>query len=178
MTYDVYRYIFMGALIFSVVMLIVSVLLFAALNIPKVIGELSGATAKKAIRNIKEQAENVKDNKESTVNRQRGRLTDKISESGRLIRMETNQLGMGVVTEKIGTQEFAGGNETTVLTQNETAVLDKNETTVLSQDETTVLTQNDTTVLTQSNESVIGTLFEIEYEITYIHTNERIETYD
>lgn len=53
MTYDTYRYIFMIGLALCIFMLLVSVLLFFLLKIPSVIGYLSGATARKAIRNIR-----------------------------------------------------------------------------------------------------------------------------
>lgn len=159
MTCEVFRYIFIGAAILCGVMLITSILLFILLKIPKVIGDLSGRTARKAIENIRNQNESSGDKtyRSSPVNRERGKLTDKISPSGRLIKNPTDALGGAMATEKIGTQR---------LVSEETAVLDGgNETTVLGgANETTVLSQNDLST----------DVFEIEYEITYIHTNEVI----
>ena len=79
-----------------------------------------------------------------------------------------------MATEKIGTQqlvcdetsaltgELVGGNETTVL---DNAVL--GETLVLSE----VMSSGETTVL---SEATNDSAFTIEYEITFIHTNEII----
>lgn len=168
MTYDTYRYIFIGAAILCGVMLIASILIFILMKIPKVISDLSGATAKKAIKEIREQNERTGDKsyQVSQVNRNRGKLTDKISPSGNIIQQSQNQMGYGLQTTKIATQQ---------LQPEETSVLSSNETTVLmaNADETTVLTANaanETTVLDAPTEVA----FVIEYDITYIHTQEII----
>lgn len=163
MSYEVYRYIFIGAAILCALMLITSILLFILLRIPKVIGDLTGRTARKAIENIRSQNESSGDKtyRSSLVNQERGKLTDKISPSGRLIRNPTDLLGGAMATEKIGTQQ---------LVSDETAVLDSgNETTVLGELTSPV---NETTVLSQ--EDISSNIFEIEYEITFVHTNEVI----
>ena len=176
MSYEIYRYIFIGAAILCGAMLITSILLFILLKIPKVIGDLTGRTARKAIENIRNQNESSGDKtyRSSLVNQERGKLTDKISPSGRLIRNPTDLLGGAMATEKIGTQqlvsdettaltgELVGGNETTVL---DNAVL--GETLVLSE----VMSSGETTVL---SEATNDSAFTIEYEITFIHTNEII----
>ncbi len=164
MSYEIYRYIFIGAAILCGAMIVTSILLFILLKIPKVVGDLTGRTARKAIENIRTQNESSGDKtyRSSLVNQERGKLTDKISPSGRLIRNPTDLLGGAMATEKIGTQH---------LVSDETAVLD-------SGDETTVLTGelessgNETTLLSQT--VISDNVFEIEYEITYIHTNEVI----
>ena len=197
MSYEVLRYIFIGAAALSGAMLIVSILLFIILKIPRVIGDLTGATARKAIENIRNQNESSGDKiyKSSAVNRERGKLTDKISASGNISHHENNPLGGAMATTKIATQglsENAEFNETTVLgadTGNETTVLD-NETTVLD-NETTVLDNGTTVLSSPANETTVlspqddqtailndsqsrSKIFEIEYEITFIHTNEVI----
>lgn len=128
MTYEIYRSIFIGAAVLCGIMLIVSILLFIFLHVPALIGDLSGATARKAIESIREQNERSGDKsyKTSAVNRKRGRLTDKISPSGRLTHHTERTLDTGVVTEKISTQRLASENATALL-QND------NETTVLAQ---------------------------------------------
>lgn len=183
MTYEVLRYIFIGAAALSGVMLIVSVLLFIFLRIPRVIGDLTGATARKAIENIRNQNESSGDKiyKSSAVNRERGRLTDKISASGNIAHHETNQFGGAMATTKIDTQVLAENtetSETTVLgtgTDNGTTVL-SNETTVLSapSNETTVLNQQDEQTGIIPDSQLRSKIFEIEYEITFIHTDEVI----
>lgn len=161
MTYDIYRYIFYGGTALAVIMLIISVVLFFVYKIPSVIGDLTGSTAKKAIEDIRNQNESTgnKVYKTSQVNRERGKLTDKISPSGSLLRNPTDAIGGAMATEKISTQELPPESyETTVLeASNETTVLEQNAT------ETTVLTP------------ILDTVqFVIEYDITYIHTNEII----
>lgn len=148
-TYDIYYYIFIGAAILCGIMAIVTGLLFFALKIPKVIGDLTGATAKKAIEAIRMQNESSGDKtyKTSLVNQQRGKLTDKITPSGNLVVGETDPLSYAMATEKISTQQL-----------NETEVLDNTGS-------------EETAVLNQSAES----FFVIESEITFIHTNEIIE---
>ncbi len=159
MTYEIYRYIFIGGAILAGVMLITSVLLFFILNIPHVVGDLTGRNAKKAIENIRNQNESSDDTlyKTSEVNRERGKITDKIATSSFKKDPSKNLNKSDMVTEKNITQE---------LSYNETTVLDvASETTVLNDEggETTVLD-----VPTKSS------LFQIEYEITYIHTQEVI----
>jgi len=175
MTYDIYRYIFIGAAILCGIMFIVSILIFIFLKIPKVISDLTGATARKAIKNIREQNEASGDKayKVSAFNEARGKLTDKISPSGNVIQQHQMQM-RGIDTTKIDTQELQvdeTANQTTVLdSYNETSVLDNTgagETSVLSE----VMTFGETTVL---SEATNDSAFTIEYEITFIHTNEII----
>lgn len=208
MTYEGFRYLFIIAAIVAAVMLIVTVLLFFLFKIPSVIGDLSGATARKAIKEIREQNEKTGDKgySPSAYNVQRGKVTDKISGSGRINRNASSGFG-GINTSKISTQsliEQAQASETTVLENmqgdsttvlnpqsNETTVLNQqsNETTVLSpqSSETTVLSPQDTSVETvQLSQCQVSdkpdnspavtqdTLFAIEYDITFINTNEFI----
>ncbi len=164
MTYDVYRYIFIGGAILAGVLLVVSVLLFFLLKIPHVLGDLTGRNARKAIENIRNQNEISGDKlyKTSQVNRERGKLTDKISPSGSLMRDPSGVLGFGgaMATEKISTQQLLPES-------NETAVLDAADETTLLNSET-----GETTLLdAQPDETPV---FQIEYVITYIHTEEVI----
>lgn len=57
MSYEMYRYIFLGALIACGIFFVIAVILFFTLNIPKVISDLTGRTARKAIENIRMQNE-------------------------------------------------------------------------------------------------------------------------
>lgn len=163
MTYEMYRYIFLGALIACGVMVIVSGILFFTLKIPRVIGDLTGRTARKAIEDIRKQNEQTGDKtyKSSAVNLQRGKLTDKITQSGKLIRRADPPFGTGVITEQlVGQQNVSYSNETTVLD---------------SAPETTVLhTESGETTVLDSSGSSQAPGFVIEYEITFIHTNEVI----
>lgn len=195
MTYEGYRTLFIVAAVISAVMLVITVLLFIFLKIPYVIGDLSGTTARKAIKQIREQNEKSGDKgyKASGYNVQRGKLTDKISKSGNIAKNPTHDFS-GMNTSKISTavlMKEANDSQTTVLQQqsNETTVLEQsqdNETTVLNQqnDETTVLNNSlvlDTVQLSQTSTALYSsaqpvinndTKFSIEYDITFIHTNE------
>ena len=198
MTYDVYRYIFIGAAILCGIMFVVSVLLFIFLKIPKIISDLTGATARKAIKAIREQneASGEKAYKVSAFNEARGKLTDKISPSGNVIQQQQAQM-RGIDTTKIQTQELEQSGETSVLDQQfvaepvgETSVLDQQpvaqpagETSVLDQFNVTV-SLGETSVLSASEQPVgetsvlsavtVDQTFSVEFEITYIHTNEVI----
>ena len=129
------------AYVLAGVFLLVAIAIFFLLDIRSVIGDVTGATARKAIRDIRAQneASGNKAYKPSPVNAARGKLTAKISPSGRL---EPQMAGMGGSpgTKKLSTMELTAAAEaTTVLT--ETAA----ETTVLQQPEevgaTTVLSE-------------------------------------
>jgi Sec-independent protein translocase protein TatA len=177
-----YRYIFLGALAACGILFVITAILFFTLRIPKVISDLSGHTARKAIQDIRRQNEQTGDKsyQSSAVNLERGKLTDKISKSGRLIPRNSSPFGTGVITEKISTQQLdEPAGETAVLSSD-------NETTVLSGgNESTVLNHSvgETAQLApayQPAEPVQETyapaqqVFTIEYEITYIHTDEVI----
>lgn len=160
MSYEIYRYIFYGGAILAGVMLVATVILFFVYKIPTVIGDLTGANARKAIENIRNQNESSGDKlyKTSQVNRERGKLTDKISPSGSLMKDPSGHFAGAMATEKISTQELPP-EETTVLdAANETTVLDTSGT-----GETTLLDAVDTPAT-----------FQIEFEITFIHTDEVI----
>lgn len=168
MTYEIYRYIFIGAAILCGIMLLVSLLIFIFLKIPKVISDLSGATARKAIKNIRKQneASGDKSYKVSAFNEARGKLTEKISASGNLMQQQQSQFrGMG--TTKIDTVElpaYNASNETTVLgAEMDSQAFERTETWEQPAGETTVL---------GANENVVA--FAVEYDITFIHTNEII----
>ena len=114
------------AYVLAGVFLLAAIAIFFLLDIRSVIGDVTGATARKAIRDIRAQneASGNKAYKPSPVNAARGKLTAKISPSGRL---EPQMAGMGGSpgTEKLSTMEL------TVLQQPE----EVGATTVLSEAE-------------------------------------------
>lgn len=137
------------------VLFLLAVVLFFVLRVPSLYGDVSGRTARKAIEAIRQQNESSgnKAYKPSAVNAQRGKLTDKISHSGRVQAGNTHS-PVSVGTEKLHTdrlREEAEGAaappapETTMLPANETTLLEQpaNETTLLEQpaNETTLLEQ-------------------------------------
>lgn len=171
----------------AAVFLITGIVLFFVLDIISVYGDLSGRTARKAIERMRKENEETgnKAYKPSAVNEKRGRLTDKMSESGRII---SRQVGMNV---NVGTQELDTNdlmptqtNETTVLV-NENA----NETTILVNEppanETTILvaepqqTAGETTVLVQQPESTENNVQTVDFtpdvELAFVGSSELIE---
>lgn len=200
MTYEVYNYIFIGAAVASGILLVLSIVLFFLLDIPKVIGDLTGSNAKKGIESIRKQNEATGDKsyKSSSVNLKRGRITDKISDSGRVEKPASGAFGAGAGTAKIAGRnpmqpqnaapvaaaKTPESNNATMVLENENATMvlgGDNATTVLeSEMQTTVLSAaapavSETTMLTGELKPqvmpVAAAAFEVEIEITYIHTN-------
>ena len=127
MTVELLQTLSLVAYIAAGVLFLVAVALFFLLDVPKLYGDVSGRTAKKAIEAIPQQNESTgnKAYKPSAVNAERGKLTDKITQSGRL-QSQTAGLSVSVGTEKFATSTLAPQpKETTVLegTTNETTVL-------------------------------------------------------
>ncbi len=154
MTYEAYHTIFLWAGVLAIIFAVLSVVLFIVLKIPKVIGDLSGATARKAIADIRDQNIRTGDkrHKTSAVNLERGRITDRITESGNIQRVGEN-VNTGIMTQKIDTPasvEMQENSETTILP-------------VQGYSETEVLKEN-----------MVDADFVIEEEICFIHTNETI----
>jgi len=116
---------------------------------------VSGATARKAIDNIRKQNAESGDKayKPSPVNAERGKLTDKITPSGNLLAQSAFPLGISVGTNKLASNDIALA-----------VALQSNETTVLEE----TMYYGETAVLV--NEPI-----SIEDELTFIHTNEVIE---
>ena len=205
MTYEVYNYIFIGAAVASGILLVLSIVLFFLLDIPKVIGDLSGSNAKKGIENIRKQNEATGDKsyKSSSVNLKRGRITDKISDSGRVEKPVSGAFGAGAGTAKIAGRnpmkpqnaapvaaaKAPENNNATMVLENENATMvlgGDNATAVLgeasSEMQTTVLSAqmnaaSETTMLSQQPAQPYvapvqaQSVFDVEIEITYIHTN-------
>ena len=162
MTYEMYRYIFVIAAVLCGVMFGVSVLLFSLLKIPAVIGNLSGSTARKSIRTIEEKSswkENGTNDPDENW-KSRGRLTDKISPSGRVQPLPHMTGQMDIITTKIATQRMTSmpqSEETVELTEKTASDITTQLENVQSCGETTLLEE---------------AAFEIELDITYIHTDE------
>lgn len=198
MTVELLQTLSIVAYILAGVLLLLSVALFFLLDVPKLYGDISGRTAKKAIEAIRQQNESSgnRANKPSVVNATRGRLTDKITQSGNLVPV-TDGLPLSVGTEKFATDLLAtqaaeamgisgNSNETTVLSGE---LMQTNETTVLSGEllqagETTVLTgslppMEETTVLVSqthlNTESSQFSGFSVDVEMHFAESTEIIE---
>ncbi len=158
-----YEIVALVCFIISGVFFVLSVVLFFVLDMVKVIGDLTGHTAKREIENIRSQNQKTgnKAYKPSVVNSKRGKLTDRISPSGKILEKRSVALGGSVGTEKIGSENLYSGYEETALLEN--GQNENPETTVLSQEnthasETTVLGggANETTVLNGSAQTGVS----------------------
>ena len=197
MTYSNYMLMYYIALAATIVLLLVTILLFFVLRIPKAFNDLTGRTERKAIKSINEQREAGKlshDTAGAETDRMGMPATDKISESGRIL--DENPANT-VVTEKIQTDTLAGSAETTVLQDGsgETTLLSDNtqagETTLLQpqMNQSSPQYSGETTLLDESQRQEVfgnetapptgadttaqaeGFVKEIE-NITFIHTAE------
>lgn len=176
MTVELLQIISLVSFIIAGVLLLLGIALFFLLDVPKLYGDISGRTAKKAIEAIRQQNESSgnKAYKPSAVNAERGKLTDKISHSGSVVG-KTSGSGISVGTEKLHTDVLAAkANETTVLNNgtNETTVLEHHS----SVGETTVLAQNQVGVgaIVPESTSLDGK-FTVDVEMSFTGSSEIIE---
>lgn len=171
----------LASYIIAAVLFLVSIALFFLLDVPKLYGDVSGQTAKKAIEAIRQQNEATgnKAYKPSFVNEKRGKLTEKITDSG-VSEVHTPGTQIGVGTEKLSQTQ---SNETTLLEE----FSDASETTVLretfSASETTVLAETlsvaEPALPIQEEQiiqpTVVGNEFTIDVELSFAESLEIIE---
>lgn len=176
MTVELLQIISLVSFIIAGVLLLLGIALFFLLDVPKLYGDISGRTAKKAIEAIRQQNESSgnKAYKPSAVNAERGKLTDKISHSGSVVG-KTSGSGISVGTEKLHTDVLtAKANETTVLNNG------SSETTVLEHQggagETTVLAQNQVGVNSDEPANIPASSgFTVDVEMSFTGSSEIIE---
>ncbi len=161
-----YGTIFYVGLALSAICFIAAVVLFFVLKIPNVIGDLNGSTARKAIENIRQRNEESgeKGYSSSAVNKQRSKLTDRINPDGTITSPRPVTGSAAANTTKFNTTDLeaqAAESYTTAL--NEAL---SNETTILN----TGASVGETTVL----ETPVEEPFAIEYELMFLHSDERI----
>lgn len=121
MTVELLKTLSLVSFILAGVLFLVAVALFFLLGVPRLFGDVTGSTARKAIENIRQQNAESGDKayKPSPVNAARGKITDKISPSGKL-QQRTAGIGGSPGTEKISTAKLAAqANETMVLKEQE-----------------------------------------------------------
>lgn len=155
------------------VSLLVAIYSFVRFNIPQVIGELSGRTARKSIAQMRDKNEKTgnKAHRPSPSAIERGTLTDKIEEKKSVEKSDKKISKVEEGTELLNsTEKLLTNIQTELLNERETELSDDNATTVLSE-ETTVLTNNDNSQINVSNDS---NDFKIIQNIVLIHTNETI----
>lgn len=133
-----YKIMYYGGMGLAIVMFIASILLFIKLRIYKVVGDITGITAKKAIKEIRENnlKSGVKTYKTSRINSERGKVTERI-QSLQQIAVSENDMDPKEITEELTSEKTTllqnpGVQETTLL-QNPEVEGYSNETTVLSE---------------------------------------------
>ncbi len=163
---------------FAGIALIVAVFMFIKMNIPSVIGDLTGKTVAREIKAMREFNNSKGDRRfrPSKINLERGTLTEKVDTSiddkkamaeayasKRMDRAETNEKKKNSKSQKsngtIGLNDFEmnptdvlneGSTPTEVLSDNSAEVLDFNATEVLSENQTEVLNTDNTEVLSKN----------------------------
>lgn len=162
MTYELYRYIFIGGLALSIVMFIATVLIFIFLDIRNAIGDITGSNKRKGVENIHNQTTSSAPKKRVVAKRdesnsQSTQTTAKIKTQDRYDNFETDQTTVLVQTEEQVAQ-------TTVLGKNSAENVD-----VKAQDQQPVQ-EHITEEMVVNNPN-----FKIEIDITYVHSNEIIK---
>lgn len=177
MSVELLQILSVAAYILAVVMLVVSIILFFVLNIRKVIGNLSGSTAKKAINDIRQKNEmsGRKSYKPSAFNLARGKITDKMTPSGNIANQGYGDT-VSPITEKFSTLDLnPQSEETTILdtTADETTILND----VSASEDTVVLSNFNTKENPTKNTVENGQHTEIrtEVEIGFTDSDEIIE---
>lgn len=163
MSVELLQNISLAAFVVAGVLFLAAVTLFFLFNVPKIFGEVTGSTARKAIANIRQQNEQTgnKAYKPSPVNAERGKLTDKITPSGRLERKVGNS-GVSVGTQKLQKQEEFSD------------IPDETMPQCFISDEAGATSVLDCS-FEYEDEASLKKVFAIEYEIVFCGSNEIIE---
>lgn len=165
---NIYEICFYGGLILAIIFLITSVVLFIVLKIPKVVGDLTGRTAKKTIKEMKEGTPV----KESVAKKEQAKYYNQ--QTGKIKVRESATVDMG---NKSGT-DMTGDEATDVLNMDGEEVTDvlamegEEATDVLAMEE-----EEATDVLTMEGEEATDVLT-MEEEATDVLTMEEEEATD
>ena len=153
MTVELINTLSTAAFIAAGVMFLLAIALFFILDIPMVVGELSGKNAKKSIKEIQKHNEGNSER----LNRVSSRNTH-VTKPGK-----TGRVGVG--TEKFATNSLPSkANETTLLNSNETTLLNNNnETTLLNNNSVNMYNSNENTQVTvmSANNTVVSSGFTV-----------------
>lgn len=159
--------------------LVVAIYSFIRFNVPQLIGELTGRTAKKTITQMREKNAKTgnKSHRPSVVEKKRGTLTDKIDE--KKIKKAINQSYttelLDVETDMLSNKSDDENNREVL--SNATELLNNNATELLN-DNTSVLNEEETSVLSpsmlKSAPIQVNDGFKMIQNIIFIHTNEII----
>lgn len=154
------------------VFLAAAIIIFFTLRIPGVIGDVSGATARKAIEDIRQQNEASANSVRKIRHESRDSITAKITPSGNLVGEENAGISGNIGTSKLKTDDLIQKAAETTLLDDKT----HEETTLLSESstaETTVLTADSSQTTVLNLAEVTG--FSIDYEVGFTGSTEIIE---
>lgn len=170
----IYKIMFYGGISISVIMFIVSIVLFFKLNILKIIYDLSGVTAKRKIQEIKEQ--NIISGQKKYVpmalNTEKGQITGKLNISEKLKwKSGTDKLGKkSKIKVKTIVEETDTNEPLTTMLAEDTVSLNRVEyETELLQDLNDKYYEENST-----EESIKSAEFNIVFDVLSIHTEEVI----
>ncbi len=148
MSYDMYRYIFIGGLALSAVMLITTIILFFLLNIKAAVGDITGSSKRKEIENIRNK--NVSSNPDQKAE---GKLNKK---NKTVYENQEEEFGE---TSKISLQDRYDN------LASETSLLNEEEDEINYEEKSQPVLESDDMKNSNSN-------FYIETDITFVHSNE------
>ncbi len=158
MSYEFYNSAFIVALVLSVIMLIVTVLLFFLLNIKTAIGDITGLGKRKAVENLQKKSKTAKND---------NRLANKDNSTAK---------AESITQGSVKTSRISPQDRYDTLEASETSLLAEQpgfETTVLSSGEASIGVSVE---VVEQNEQVTDYAdFYVEYDITYVHSNEVVK---
>ena len=161
---------------------VLAVIFWFRFNIPAVIGDLSGRTARKSIEKMRANNEKTgkKDFAPSKTNLDRGKLTELMKESGKLSGKLSNKKNEVPITKKAPTAPKASVASKVAEDQMETALLEEEIQTTYETEETSLLTESEETALLNDDvmetELLDGTEWLEETEETGLLVEEENET--
>ena len=169
-----YKAMFYGGISLSILMLIVTVILFFKLDVVKVVNDLTGITAKRKIQEIKEQNTNYGQKKYIPMETggKKGEVTGKLNLSEKLRwKSKTDKLMKKVKLEEVvHEKDIESKDSLTTILKEDTSVLGSfgSETELLQDIEDISSTD------TVTGEDFSSTEFEIIFDVLSIHTDEVI----
>ena len=172
---SIYEICFYGGLMLAILLLVVSVVLFITLKIPKVFGELTGRSAKKSIKEMKEgtPVKNSISKKEQAKYYNQGsgkiKVRDAVSPEKRKANRDDTTDALRPKTEKNLRKK------TRVLYEN-TAEIPEKETDVLASESQETMNEEETNVLSAVTEEETAVLSEKEEETAVLAGDEGEET--
>jgi hypothetical protein len=159
----------------AAVFLILAVFFWIKFGVLRIIGDLSGRTAKKSIAKMREKNEKTgrKIHSAGSINVEHGKITDKMRDSDDLVNrspmQNEEQLETGLLAENITYNE--SNNFTELLDNNATCILNGNTDEAFDNNATSILTENVMQVLPKEAASNGLTMID---EVIIIHTDEVI----